>query len=110
MQKDRVCKVHGIAAELIGDEKAFSGADIANQLCQAVLIEIHDNDALRFKTQHSLDEAGADGTGTAYHTDLFALDFLCEFLFVCFYIGKEHAFLAESNAIGYEFVEVEHIL
>ena len=38
----------------------ISAANIANKFCEAVLVEIHDHDALGLKPQDSLDEAGTD--------------------------------------------------
>ena len=58
--------------------------------------------------QHGLDEAGTYAAGTAYDTDLLALDFFRQFLLVRFYVWSEHADRTEGHAVRDEFIEVEH--
>ena len=58
--EDRIRKVEGIAAELVRNEESLRAPNIAHQLREAVLVEIHDHHALGFEPQDSLDEARTD--------------------------------------------------
>ena len=101
--EDGVGKVEGVAAELVGDEQSFRAAHVAYEFGQPVLVEVDDNDALRLKMKNRLNEAGTDTASPADDADPPAFYLLGELFFVRFYIGREHAGLAEGHAVGYEF-------
>ncbi len=107
--EDWIGKVQGVAAELVRDVKAVGAADVANQLGEAVFVEVHHDYAFGLEAQHGLDEAGANAASATDDADLLAFDFLGEFLLVCLNVWGEQTDGAEGYAVGDEFGEVEHI-
>ena len=102
--EDGIGEVECVTAELLGDEETFRAAHIAHKLREAVLVEIHDDHALGFKTKDRLDEAGTDRAGAANDADLLVLNLLGELHLVRLNVRKEHADGAEGDGGGDEFI------
>ena len=102
--KDGVGEIQCIAAKLVRDVQAISGADIANKFGEAIFIEINNDYASRFETQNGFNEAGADRTCSTDNTNAFTFYLARQSVFVRLYIGSKHADRAEGNAIGNEFI------
>ena len=95
--EDRVCKVERITAELLWYIKTFGRANVTDEFCESVLVEVNDNDRSRLEVKNSLDEAGANRACTTDYTYFLTFDLCGKCLLVCLYIRCKHA----DGTIGY---------
>ena len=88
--KDRRREIHGIGDVILRHIHALGGAKIPGQLRQSVFIVIHRHQGRGLKGQQRLDEAGADGTGSADDEHRLSGDFFAEGVPVGLDVGAEH--------------------
>lgn len=104
--EDGVSKVESIGTVVVRDVETAGGPDVARELCQAVLTQVN-NDELRWsERQQCLDILATNGTCTAHHAHLLALDLAREQFLVRLNVSRKHTRLPASDIRGDELLRL----